>query len=284
MTESPTKPLFKCLGGKSRLVETIIGHMPDPDSWDTYVEPFFGGGAVFWALHRRGLLHNKRAVLGDADPSVINILRAVQSTPATLHAELFNYQLQYADPGIDRSAMYYRERELWNAGNQPAARALFLRGTAFNGVWRMSRKGNMNAPWGKYDAFNVPTMDRLLAAQTALQRATLVAGDYRQAYARLNSYDRTLSYIDPPYDAGFNAYTANGFTSNDHTDLITQCTALQVGGGHVVYSNANTDLITGTIREYWPDATVHQVYGKRTVAAAASSRNDAQELLVVGEP
>ena len=45
---SKMKPLFMWAGGKTKLLDTFAEHLPE--NFDTYIEPFFGGGAVFtWA-------------------------------------------------------------------------------------------------------------------------------------------------------------------------------------------------------------------------------------------
>lgn len=281
MTEA--KPFFKCLGGKTKILGAIMDRIPRPDEWDTYVEPFVGGGAVFFELFNRGWLNGKRVVLGDADTALIEVLRTIQRHPKPLHESLIALKRGYdsADPDL-RKGLYADTRSQWNHGVRTAAANLFLKGLSFNGIWRMSKQGHMNAPWGKYESFHVPDYEAFVAAQAALQRVTLVAGDWRQTFAQLGDYDRMLTYIDPPYDGGFVAYTENHFTTQDQADLIIQCSTLHEAGGNVVYSNANTDTIRGMIHEYWPLATVRHVLGKRSVAASAAARGDARELIVTG--
>ena len=53
-------------GGKRRLAETILAHMPPHGA---YVETCCGGAAVFWAKHRE---LSQAEILNDADGELIN--------------------------------------------------------------------------------------------------------------------------------------------------------------------------------------------------------------------
>lgn len=43
-----TKPFVKWLGGKRQLLSQLLNHVPE--HFDRYIEPFVGGGALFFAL------------------------------------------------------------------------------------------------------------------------------------------------------------------------------------------------------------------------------------------
>lgn len=275
------KPFYKCLGGKTKLVPLLQPHIPA--EFDTYIEPCFGGGALFCALYNQGRLADARCVIADADPSVAQLLRQVQTDPDVLFADLLLRQRKYA-AGTDayREAMYYSVRDRYNTTTRTTTDALFLRSTSFNGLWRFARKGNMNAPWGKYKSFKVPDQANLHTWQKALYNTYVVEGDCRAALHQNTPLPGMFVYVDPPYDGGFNAYTPGGFQGGAQADLIRLCAHYDRAGAKIILSNANTDFIRGTIRECWPTATVHEVQGKRTVAAQASARGTVRELIITG--
>ena len=64
------QPLIKWAGGKQKLLTQILPHIPK--EYDTYYEPFFGGGAVFFALEPR------KAVLTDINSELINFYEMVR--------------------------------------------------------------------------------------------------------------------------------------------------------------------------------------------------------------
>ena len=67
------KPLIKWPGGKRALLSQITAHVPE--SYRTYIEPFFGGGALFFALEP------SRAILNDINPRLIECYRQIRDHP-----------------------------------------------------------------------------------------------------------------------------------------------------------------------------------------------------------
>ena len=65
--------LVKWVGGKNSLYKVLREDIPS--EFDTYYEPFFGGGTLFWNLKNEGKI--SRAVISDVDPSIVNLLRVV---------------------------------------------------------------------------------------------------------------------------------------------------------------------------------------------------------------
>src|SRR5271165_5996609 len=63
------RPPLKWAGGKTQLLSEIIAKMPK--NYSRYIEPFFGGGALFFALKPPG------AVIADSNPELINLYRAI---------------------------------------------------------------------------------------------------------------------------------------------------------------------------------------------------------------
>lgn len=55
MSNAVLKPLFKYPGGKSSEIKHLKKLLPD---FDTYIEPFLGGGAVFWATKAKQWIIN----------------------------------------------------------------------------------------------------------------------------------------------------------------------------------------------------------------------------------
>ena len=63
-------------GGKQRILDHIIPHFPSQASIKgNFVEPFVGGGAVFFALNP------KRAILSDINKELIDLYRGIRRHP-----------------------------------------------------------------------------------------------------------------------------------------------------------------------------------------------------------
>ncbi len=78
------EPLIKWPGGKAGEIPYIQGMIPD---FDRYVEPFFGGGALFFHLRPR------RAVISDVSEDLIAFYRLVQVQDPAFHRALDAYRL-----------------------------------------------------------------------------------------------------------------------------------------------------------------------------------------------
>ena len=63
------KPILKWAGGKTQMLSELLPKVPA--SYGRYIEPFFGGGALFFALRP------EKAILADSNPELINMYRQV---------------------------------------------------------------------------------------------------------------------------------------------------------------------------------------------------------------
>lgn len=273
-------PPFKIPGGKRKLAAGIIQFMPDIIR--AYTEPFAGGAAVFLALRSAGRFAADATItLNDLCPATAQVWQSLRDDVAQVGAVFESAREAYlAGDGEHQAWYYYLMRDLWNSGVTSAGLVLFLRATGYNGLWRMSKAGKLNTPWGKYKTFKLPDFEAL---HQALQGVSVFNQSYRDTLDLLGDEPHVV-YVDPPYDAGFTAYTKEGFSDADQLDLIERCSTLAGMGHRVIYSNAATDRILGMLSAGWPRAEIHYVTAKRTIACKATSRGDAREVLVVGGP
>ena len=83
------KPVLKWAGGKTQMLNVLMPKVPA--SYRKYIEPFVGGGALFFALNPA------QAILSDSNPELINMYREV-----AVHAdEVMGYLLQYKNTKED---------------------------------------------------------------------------------------------------------------------------------------------------------------------------------------
>ena len=66
------KPLLKWAGGKRQLLPRLRPFYPS--TFNRYIEPFFGSGAVFFDLHAAGRLRGHDAVLIDSNADLVGSL------------------------------------------------------------------------------------------------------------------------------------------------------------------------------------------------------------------
>ena len=63
------KPVLKWAGGKTQMLGDLLPKVPA--SYGRYIEPFFGGGAMFFALQP------ENAIIADSNPELINMYRQI---------------------------------------------------------------------------------------------------------------------------------------------------------------------------------------------------------------
>ena len=122
------KPILKWAGGKTQLIAQLLPHVPE--RFGTYIEPFVGGGALFFALQP------ERAILSDSNPELVNLYRQIASDVDAVIECLKRYRNTRDD--------YYGVRaQVWQEldPSEAAARMIYLNRTCFNGLYRVNRKG-----------------------------------------------------------------------------------------------------------------------------------------------
>nr|WP_236608623.1 Dam family site-specific DNA-(adenine-N6)-methyltransferase [Candidatus Methanomassiliicoccus intestinalis] len=179
------KPILKWAGGKTQMLSDLLPKVPA--SYGRYIEPFFGGGAMFFALQP------KNAVIADSNPELINMYREVAD-----HVEdVIQYLKQYKNT----SEIFYAVRsQEWTAlpHTEAAARTIFLNKTCFNGLYRVNKQGQFNVPYGKYKNPKICDVDGLRAASVVLKKSDILCGDYLLV---LEHYTQPgdFVFLDPPY-------------------------------------------------------------------------------------
>lgn len=271
------KPIVKWAGGKSRLLPELLRRVPERIG--TYVEPFAGGAALFFALaeeRAQGGPHTfERAVLVDQNADLVACYRAVRDR---------------VEDVIEALAPYHYDRELYYEvrAQDPkkmndvarAARLIFLNRTCYNGLWRVNSKGKFNVPFGKYKNPRILDRDSLRAAAGALAGVEIVHGDFQTATKDVGPSD--FVYFDPPYvpvsrTADFTAYAAEKFGPGEQARLRDCMLALRERGVGAMLSNADTP----ETRDLYRDLHVEVVLAPRNINRDASKRGDIAELLVM---
>jgi DNA adenine methylase len=253
-----------------------------PNHFRGYVEPFVGGGAVFFHLYQQGQLHGKPVVLMDRLDELINAYRVIQGHVEDLIEELQRHEPHKLD------ADYFYEVRKWDRAPdwsrrskvEQAARFIFLNHTCYNGLYRVNRRGLFNVPFGRYRNPTICDADNLRAVSRALQGVTLLSGDFERCLDFAESGD--LIYLDPPYHplsdtAHFTSYTSDDFGIEDQRRLADLFRELDHRGCSVMLSNS----YTGLIRELYDGYEQVQVRAVRAISSKGNKRGAIPELLVV---
>lgn len=263
-------PVLKWAGGKSQLLSRLLPLIPE--KYGTYIEPFFGGGALFFALLPQ------RAIIADSNPEVIAFYEALRDDVSGVIASALKWKTD------QRTFYMVRRLDPWSLSpTERAARLHYLNRTCFNGLYRVNRRGEFNVPYGSYKNPRIGDEATLHAASRALASATIICGDYRDVlreHARVNDF----VFLDPPYVpasqyADFKRYTKEQFHSSDHEALAEEVRRLQRVGCHVVLTNSNVPFT----RQLYAGFDCQVVSTRRNISCDGERRTG-EDLIVCAKP
>lgn len=227
------RPLLKWAGGKTQLLDEI--HARFPKRYRSYIEPFFGGGAVYFSLRP------EHAVISDINPELVNLYRVAAQDLNGLISWLELYRNTEDD-------FYAARAQDWTklSPARAAARTIFLNKTCFNGLYRVNKSGQFNVPYGRYTNPRILDEPALIAANKVLRSATIVQGRFKDVL-RAHAQPGDLVFLDPPYlpiskFADFKRYTKEQFYEEDHHELAEEVRRLHDMGCHTVLTNSNHPL------------------------------------------
>jgi DNA adenine methylase len=264
-------PFVKYLGGKSKMARHILERLPL--KFNTYFEPFLGGGAVFFELAKQKRFN--KAVLSDMNPELINafavIKKDVDGLICELRSGLYKYnKKRYLEIRSDNSTDKSRIEQ--------AARFIYLNKSCFNGLYRTNMKGEFNVPFGKYNNPVICDEENLRAVSVALKHARIAKTGFENVLREAKLGD--VVYFDPPYlptskTSNFTGYTKERFGITDHTLLSVVFDQLSERGVSVILSNSIS------ARELYQDYEVVSLIGGVCVGGPTEYRNSAVEEIMV---
>ncbi|EZH67922.1 DNA methyltransferase [Bacillaceae bacterium JMAK1] len=229
-------------GSKWRIAKWIIEQMPPHE---TYLEPFFGSGAVLFTKDR-----SKLETVNDLDEDIVNLFNVIREQP-----ERLAHAIYYTPHSRQEYYNSYLEAE----NNVEKARRLIVRlwqgrggKTAHRTGWRSMIEGNGPLPGKEWLAFPdkvVSISERLKGVQIEKQPAVKLI----QRYARQN----VLIYADPPYLLNTRTTTAykHEMSDRDHEELLK---VLIDHPGPVLLSGYKSDLYEEILSD-WKNETISSV-------------------------
>ena len=269
------KPFVKWAGGKRQIIDELKKYVPE--EYNTYYEPFIGGGALLFELAP------KNAVINDSNEelmNVYNILRSPEKYSSMCkvlnkyereHSEEFYYEIRNKDRN---KGMFSRISDYTRA-----ARTIYLNKACFNGLYRVNSKGEFNVPFGKKDKVNTYDGENLLNVHYYLTNNNVIV-DCSDFEASLSTAKECVFvYIDPPYDSDtgtFNSYTEGGFGKEEQRRLARVFKELDSKGVKVMLSNHNTILVN----ELYKDYNIHVIEAKRSINSKGNKRGKVEEVII----
>ena len=274
---SQAKPFLKWVGGKGQLLSQFESLFPK--TFSHYYEPFVGSGAVFFHLQP-----SVPTTLNDSNPNLIAAYRHIQQHIDDLLSILYRIRTEYHALTPERQEQkYYQVRDTYNAlpigSLEKSALLIFLNKTGYNGLYRESKRGGYNVPFGRYDNPALFDETNLKAVSKALQRVELLHGNFCQAVGTAKPGD--FAYFDPPYmpiskTSSFTSYTQSNFDADQQVHLAEVARQLADRGVQVMLSNSDSEFI----RTLYKDFELHEVRASRAVNSKPDLRGKITELVI----
>jgi DNA adenine methylase len=259
------RPFLRWAGGKRWLSSNPKIHIP---SDKRYVEPFLGGGAMFFANLPSA------ALLSDVNPYLVNCFIHMRDSAEEVRSSLYDHFAQHS-----KSYYYHVRSGLGSDGLANAAAFIYLNRACFNGLFRVNLAGQFNVPIGT-KLFKLDDDDEFERWSKALKSAEIKLGDFESLIDACKSGD--FLFVDPPYTVnhnsnGFVEYNENIFSWNDQVRLSESLLRASKRGVEFILTNADHHSVRELYQDSFPMECVER---GSEMASKTSYRGRTTELLV----
>jgi DNA adenine methylase len=294
-------PFVKWAGGKRQILDEIHNYLPKclENKKITYIEPFVGGGAVYFSLFKSPNI--TQAILIDINPILIITYKTIKQCVDRLISRLYYTQREYKKYNDKeyQSNYYYQLRddyndlvkrtnfnEFNNNWINLSAMFIFLNRTCFNGLYRVNSSGEFNVPRGSYKNPKICDADNLFHVSKALRKAEIYHADFEEAEKYIDH--STFLYLDPPYRASnsssFTSYTKSGFDESEQIRLAKFCKRIDDIGAKFLLSNSapdNIDSDDNFFNKNYKEFKKEIISARRNINSNGNDRGEVSELLIM---
>lgn len=296
------KPFLKWAGGKTQILEQIINFLPEElhnGSIKKYVEPFIGGGSVFFHIAHKYKI--QELFISDINIELVIAYKTIQSHVNMLIEILTDIENKYLSfDESQRKEYFYQTRTKFNwrknyinfhAHNsewiERTAQIIFLNKTCYNGLFRVNSKGEFNVPVGKYKNPTICDSENLKAVAEVLQSTEIYHRDFSEYGDLIDS--NTFIYFDPPYrplskTSNFTAYSQQVFNDSEQIRLRDFFKVLDKEGAFLLLSNSdpkNQDIKDDFFEAAYTGYRIERVKASRSINSNSSKRKAINELLIM---
>lgn len=267
MSDLKLTPFVKWAGGKKQLLDKLLEKMPS--DYNTYYEPFIGGGAVLLGLQPHS------AVINDVNEQLLNVYHQIKSDEIALINKINELDSVVCDKDFYLSirAKYNEKIQHSIFDTECAAYFIWINKHCFNGLYRVNSKGLFNVPYNNKQTGASIDEDNILNIANFLRSSNIKIqhGDFEQACANVASGD--FVYFDSPYvpasnTANFTTYTKDGFSYDDHVRLADLFKKLDGDNVKLMLSNHNVPLV----HELYEGYNIEVVDVRRNINSKANKR------------
>ena len=280
------KPVIKWVGGKTKIMHEIENRLPD--KFNTYIEPFIGGGSVFLNIP-----YKNKAIINDYNKDLVNIYNVIKNNHNALKDELIKLQKEYNKKNNDdeRKSIFLKNRDKFNNikllndlnNVKRASLYIFINKTCFNGIMTMNKDGILKSGFGYHEKINLVNIDNLNNFHNKLNKNVKIAqGDYKNILKLTKKGD--FVYLDPPYvpdditnfNMKYNDSTCWGL--KEFNEFFDEIDKLDKKGVYIMMSNSYSKLIRQRYNK--GKYNIYKIPIMRTVSGNKKTRGIKYEVII----
>ncbi|MDD4971108.1 MAG: Dam family site-specific DNA-(adenine-N6)-methyltransferase [Paludibacter sp.] len=221
-----TKPFLRWAGGKKWLLKELDKYV-DINNYNSYHEPFIGGGAVYFHLSPR------KAIISDSNKELIETYKVIQNNPEEVIKHIKSFERS-------KEFYYFVRNKKYSNEFEEAARFIYLNQMSFNGLYRVNTNGEYNVPYGYREKYHFD-YDNLLRVSLLLKNTVITHQDFEHSILNIKTND--LVFLDPPYTVthnsnGFIHYNKKLFSLDDQYKLSDTIKKIKNIGAYYILTNA----------------------------------------------
>ncbi|MBU3826125.1 MAG: Dam family site-specific DNA-(adenine-N6)-methyltransferase [Candidatus Anaerobiospirillum merdipullorum] len=273
--EQAVKPFTKWVGGKRRIIKKILPFVPL--QFDSYFEPFVGGGAMYFTIG----CFAKQCYINDINGELINAYCQLRDNPQGLKERLRTYiydkDFYLAVRARDRDPSFVTSAPL-----ERAVRLIYLLRVCYNGLYRVNSQGYFNTPFGRYDDPKICRDELLDEASAYLNQVPTEISNVSYSELIDKMDDNSFVYFDPPYMPiarnSFTSYHAQDeWDDSAQAELARFCQQLDSKGVRFMQSNSDSSAI----RKLYQGFTIIPLSTHSTINADPRTRHKRREVLII---
>lgn len=260
------KPIIKYKGGKRAEIKYFEHHIPK--QYDRYIEPFIGGGALFFHIEP------KRAVINDVNMYLITFYRNIIMCGKRIMSELEEIKSIIDNGDIEGGRTLYNTlRDEYN-GLKPskyhkATLYYFLNKVGHSGLMRWNKQGVFNTSYGGKTKLPLSLTEKHIEL---LRNTEIYNTSYKDILVGATEND--FVFLDPPYDCVYTCYgnIDSQFKEQEHIELAN---LVKQSNAKILMILNSTEFTRGLYKDYIVDE-----YSKRYKTYDIDNLKDKKQVAV----